>query len=83
MKPFFIEIPNVWTWTDNLGRYILGHFGYFWPIYQHPFWSMFTINQSLFLQKTKPLYANPKYLFGIGIFEFGPQRIWELAIVCP
>ena len=23
--------------------------------------------QSLFLQKTKPLYQNPKYLFGIGI----------------
>jgi hypothetical protein len=25
------------------------------------------INQPLFLQKTKPLYPNPKYLFGIGI----------------
>ena len=40
-------------------------------IYQHPFWyydlSMFFINQPLFLQKTKPLYPNPKYLFGIGI----------------
>ena len=31
MKPFFIEIPNFWAWTDNLGRYILGHFGYFRP----------------------------------------------------
>ena len=20
MKPFFIEIPNFWAWTDNLGR---------------------------------------------------------------
>ena len=26
-----------------------------------------TINQPLFLQKTKPLYPNPKYHFGIGI----------------
>jgi hypothetical protein len=44
--------------------------------------SMFSINQPLFLQKTKPLYQNPKYLFGIG-FEFEPQRIRDLAIVFP
>ena len=25
-------------------------------------------NQPLFLQKTKPIYPNPKYLFGIGIW---------------
>ena len=37
MKPFFIEIPNFWAWADNLGRYVLGHLGYFRPIYQHPF----------------------------------------------
>ena len=37
MKPFFIKIPNFWAWTDNLGRYILGHLGYFRLIYQHPF----------------------------------------------
>jgi hypothetical protein len=29
--------------------------------------SMFSINQPFFLQKTKPLYPHPKYLFGIGI----------------
>ena len=45
---------------------------------------MFSIIQPLFLQKTKPLNPNPKYLFGIGIeFEFGPQRIMDLAFVCP
>ena len=38
MKPFFIEILNFWALADNLGRYILGHFRYFRPIYQHPFW---------------------------------------------
>ena len=27
--------------------------------------SMFSINQPLFLQRTKPIYPNPKYLFGI------------------
>ena len=56
---------------------------------------MFFINQLLFLQKTKPLYPNPKYLFpipnkylGLGLgfefeFEFGPQRIRDLGIMCP
>ena len=29
--------------------------------------SILSITQPLFLQKTKPLYLNPKYLFGIGI----------------
>ena len=29
--------------------------------------SMFSIIQSLFIQKTKPLYPHPNYLFGIGI----------------
>ena len=38
MKPFFIEIPNFWAWTDKLGRSILGNLGYFWPNYQHTFW---------------------------------------------
>jgi hypothetical protein len=36
-EPFFIEIPNFWTWADNLGRLILGRLWYFRPIYQHPF----------------------------------------------
>ena len=59
---------NFWAWADNLGRIL----GYFWPIYQRHFGivsplSMFSINQPLFLEETKPLYPNPKYLFGIGI----------------
>ena len=33
--------------------------------------SMFYSIQPLFLQKTKPLYSHPKYLFGIGMW------IWE------
>ena len=46
---------------------------------------MFSINQPIFLQKTKPLYPNPKYLLiYLGLeFEFGPQRSRDLAIVCP
>ena len=51
---FFIEILNFWAWADNLGRHILGHLGYFRPIGTVS--PLFTINPSLFLQKTKPLY---------------------------
>ena len=49
------------------GRFISTHFG---TVFHNT-------NQPVFLQKTKPLY---KYL-GLG-FEFGPQRIKDLAIVC-
>ena len=38
------------------------HFGTVSPL------SMFSIIQPLFLQKTKPLYPQPKYLFGIRIW---------------
>ena len=72
MKHFFIKIPNFWAWqtiwADKFwgiwgifGQFISTHFGTVGPL------SMFSINQPLFLQKTKPLYPNPKYLFGIGI----------------
>jgi hypothetical protein len=73
MKPFFIQIQNFWAWADKLGRQIgqtnwadksrtiSTHFGTVNLL------SMFTIIQPLFLQKPKPLYPHPKYLFGIGI----------------
>ena len=36
----------------------------------------------VYLQKTKPFY--PNIYLGLGIeFEFGPQIIRDLAIVCP
>ena len=41
---------------------------------------MFSIIQPFFLQKTKALDPHPKYLLG---FEFGPQRIVDLAFVYP
>ena len=83
MKPFFIKIPNFWAWADNLGRWILGHLGYFRPIYQHPFWycplSMFSIDQ--------PLYPNlnPKYSFGIGIWICATKNLGfshRVSVVC-
>ena len=64
MKPFFIKIPNNWAWAVKFwgiwgifGRFINTHFGTVSPL------SMFSINQPLFLQKTKPSYPNPKYIF--------------------
>ena len=42
-------------------RFMSTHFDTVSPL------SRFFINQPLFLQKNKPSYQNPKYLFGIGI----------------
>ena len=70
MKPFFIEMQNFWAfdWADKFwgnwgifGQTIGTHFGTMCPL------SRFSVIQPLFLQKTKPLYTHPKYLFGIGI----------------
>jgi hypothetical protein len=64
MKLFFIEIPNFWALADNLGvfqQFISTHFGTVSPL------SMFSINQSLFIQQTKPLNTNLNYFRGIGI----------------
>ena len=49
---------NIW---GIFGQTISTHFDTVSPL------SMFSINQPLFLQKTKPLYPYPKYSFGIGI----------------
>ena len=75
------KAKTFWAWADKLGRWIvllvgqgiwgfLGqtistHFGTVSPS------SMFSMNQSLFLQKTEPLNPHPKYLFGIEIW------IWD------
>ena len=53
MEPFFIE--NFWADTfwgiwDIFGRFISTYFGTVSSL------SMFSINQPLFLQKTKPIY---------------------------
>ena len=82
MKPFFIEIQNFWAWADELGRKIWGifgrtistHFGTVSP------YSMFSIIQPLLLQKFTPLYPHSQYFLEL---RFGPQRIRDLAFVCP
>ena len=65
----FWGIWGIFGWTINTHFVTVGSLSMFLP---------------LFLQKTKPLYPTPKYLFGSGVgFEFGSQRIWDLAFVCP
>ena len=61
---FFSQYQPFWAWADKFwgiwgifGQTISTHFGTVSHL------SMFSINQPLFLQKTKPLYPNPKYLF--------------------
>ena len=51
-----------WDIWGYFGWFINTYFGTVSPL------SMFSNNQPLFLQKNKPLYPNPKYLFGIGIW---------------
>ena len=75
MKPFFIEIPHFWAWADKFWgiwgifeRFISTHFGTVSPL------SMFSINQPIFLQKNKPLYPNPKYVFGIEIWIWATKN---------
>ena len=75
LKLFFIEIQNFWAWAGKFwgiwgifSQTISTHFGTASPL------SMFSIIQPLFLQKTKPLYPHPKYLFGIGIWIWAAKN---------
>ena len=58
MKPCTDKFWDIW---DIFSQFISTHFGTVSPL------SMFSINQPLFLQKTKPLYPNHKYAMGIVI----------------
>ena len=60
MMPFFIEIQTNWAFGVFLANLSA-------PILVVSPLSMFSIIQPLFLQKAKPLYPHPKYLFWIGI----------------
>ena len=91
MNPFFIEIQTFWllgqtNWTNEF-RGILGIFGQ--TKYQHPLRyseslvHVFFNIQPLFLKKNISLYFHTPIIYqGLG-FEFWPQRIRDLAFVCP
>ena len=89
MQPFFIEISKFWAdifWGiwGIFGRFISTHFGTVSPL------PMSSMNQPLYLQKTRPLYpVSTSQIFicdwdlNLNLPQFGPQRISNLAIVCP
>ena len=79
IKPFFIEIPNFWAWADNLGKTNFGSFGVFSADLSAP---CFLLINNYFYKKLRLYIQIPKVYLGLG-FEFGPQRIRDLAIVCP
>ena len=56
-----IWADKFWGIWGIFGRFISAHFG------TVSLFSMFSINQPLFPQKSKALYTSSKYLFGIGI----------------
>ena len=58
---------------------LLGIFGQ--TTYQHPFRSMFSIIQPLFLQKLILYIHIPNFNLGLE-FDFLPQRIRDLVFVC-
>ena len=84
MKHFFIEIPISLGLGRQFGHIDFEAFGVFSFHLLAPILvplSMFSINQLLFLQKN--LYIQiPNIHLGFGC-DFGPQRIRNLAIVCP
>ena len=85
---YFIKIPNFWALADNLTDkfwdiltiikwFISIHFGTASPLFR------FSINQPSFLQKLNLYIQIQNIYLGLGLkFEFGLQRIKNLAIVC-
>jgi hypothetical protein len=72
MKPFFIKISNFSAWADNLGWLI---WGYFRPIYQHPFWYCESLVHVFhYFHSIISSYPNPKYLFGIWIWIWAAKN---------
>jgi hypothetical protein len=70
-----IWADKFWGILGIFGQFISTHFGTVGPL------SMFSINQPLFLQKTKLYIQIPNIYLELG-FEFWLQRIRDLAIVC-
>ena len=61
----------------QIGQINYGTFGVFSAELSAPLLIQFSIIQPSFLQKNKPLYPHPIYVFGIGI------RIWAAKDIIP
>ena len=69
MKPFVFKIQNFWAWADKF----LGICGIFDPTISTHF------GTDDFYKKLSLYIHIPNIYLGL---EFGPQRIWDLAIMC-
>jgi hypothetical protein len=63
-RPFFQKSQTFGLGLTNWAEKFWGIWGIFGRFWYYGSLSMFSISQPLFLQKTKPFYANPKNLFG-------------------
>jgi hypothetical protein len=83
MKPFFIKVSNYWAWAEkkNFGAFGLFSANVSGLILVSPSPCFLLINH--YFYKKLSLYIHiPNIYLGLG-FEFGPQRIRDLAIMCP
>ena len=72
-ESFFSKISKFWAWAD-----ILRYLRYFQLDYQHSLWYC-EFHVFNYFYKKMSLYS-----IYLGVwFKFGPQRIWDLAFVCP
>ena len=69
-------VCKIWGIRGIFGRFISTYFGTVSPL------SVFSINQPFFYKKLSLYIQIPNIYLGLG-FEFGQQRIRDLAIVCP
>ena len=87
-ETFFHFDPELFGLDRQIGQINSAEFGVFSAKLSAPILvvsplSMFFLIQQLFLQKNQNLYIHIQNIhLGLG-FEFGPQRIRDLAIVCP
>ena len=68
-------------WADKFWG-IWGIFGQFIIVYFGTVSPCFLLINHYFCEKLSLYIKIPNIYLGLG-FEFGPQRIWDLAIVCP
>ena len=79
--------PELWGLGRQIGQIILGHLGYFRLNYQYPFWysesliHVFHYSTIISIKKLSLYIHIPNIYLGLG-FEFGLQRIRDLAFMC-
>jgi hypothetical protein len=87
-EAFFHCNPELLGLERQNGQINSGAFGYFRPHYQHPFWYSESLvhvfhYSTIISTKKLSLYIHIPNIYLVLGFEFGMQRIRDLAFVCP